>query len=141
MLHFKRKGRDMFFSLWSDLKKRGHAVWQRVQDQISAWTKPVAPRVAVGVVSDVLRSKADLVLENALLRQQLTVLDRQVKRPRFSWNDRWLMVLLASKLPRWRQALLIVQPNTLLRWHRDLFKHFWARKSKSKGGNHRLSDE
>jgi transposase InsO family protein len=51
------------------------------------------------------------------------------------------MVLLASKLPTWRQALLIVQPDTLLRWHRELFKHFWARQSKRKGGNHRLSDE
>ncbi|MEP7285089.1 MAG: hypothetical protein ABI947_04895 [Chloroflexota bacterium] len=37
--------------------------------------------------------KAALVLENALLRQQLTVLDRQVKRPTFSWKDRWLMGL------------------------------------------------
>src|SRR5690348_5994686 len=130
----------MFFSLWSALKQGGRVVLQRVQDHIRAWTKPIAHKVVVGVVTDALRSKTELVLENALLRQQLTVLDRQVKRPTFSWKDRWLMVLLTSKLPTWRQALLIVQPDTLLRWHRDLFKHFWARQSKRKGGNHRLSD-
>jgi putative transposase len=50
-------------------------------------------------------------------------------------------VVLASKLAYWRQASVIVQPDTVLRWHRELFKHFWARKSKSKGGNHVLSDE
>ena len=131
----------MFFSLWSALKHRGLAILQRVRDQVRAWTKPVARTAGVGVASDLLRSKAELVLENALLRQQLTVLDRQVKRPTFSWKDRWLMVLLASKLPTWREALLIVQPDTLVRWHRELFKHFWARKSKRKGGHHRLSDE
>jgi len=131
----------MFFSLWSALKQRGLAVLQRVGEQVRAWTKPIAQTAVDGVVYDLLRSKTELVLENALLRQQLTVLDRQVKRPTFSGKDRWLMVLLASKLPTWRRALLIVQPDTLLRWHRELFKHFWARKSKRKGSNHRLSDE
>src|SRR5258706_16467016 len=105
----------MFFSLWSALKHRGLAVLQRVREQVRAWTKPIAQTVVVGVVHDLPRSKTELVLENALLRQQLTVLDRQVKRPTFSWKDRWLIVLLASKLPTWRQALLIVQPDTLLR--------------------------
>src|SRR5258708_6807240 len=131
----------MFFSLWSALKQRVLVALRRVQEQVRVWTKPVTQTVGGGVANDLLRSKAELVLENALLRQQLTVLDRQVKRPTFSWKDRWWMVLVASRLPTWRQALLIVQPDTLLRWHKELFKHFWARKSKSKGGNHRLSDE
>jgi putative transposase len=131
----------MFLRLWAAFKQRGLAVLQRVQEQVRAWTKPIARTMVVGIVSDLMRSKADLVLESALLRQQLTVLDRHVKRPTFSWKDRWLMVLLSSKLPTWRQTLLIVQPDTLLRWHRKLFKRFWARKSKRKGGNHRLADE
>jgi putative transposase len=114
----------MLFSLWSALIQRGLAILQRVREQVRAWTKPVAQTAGVGVANDLLRSKAELILENALLRQQLTVLDRQVKRPAFSWKDRCLMVLLSSKLPSWRQALLIVQPDTLLRWHRELFKHF-----------------
>jgi len=48
-------------------------------------------------------------------------------------EDRALFVLLASKLPSWKTALLIVQPDTLLRWHRDLFRRVWRRKSKRKG--------
>ena len=92
-----------------------------------------ADSLAVGTALDLTRSKAELVLENALLRQQLIVLQRQVKRPTLTWRDRALFVLLASKLPSWRTALLIVQPDTLLRWHRDLFRRVWRRKSKRKG--------
>jgi hypothetical protein len=42
-------------------------------------------------------------------------------------------VLLASWLRTWKQALLIVQPETLLRWHRELFRRIWRRKSRSEG--------
>ena len=57
---------------------------------------------------DLTRSKTELILENALLRQQLIVLKRQAKRPALSWRDRVLFVLLASKLRTWKQALLLV---------------------------------
>jgi len=73
------------------------------------------------------------MLENALLRQQLIVLKRQTKRPKLTWRDRALFVLLASKLRMWKNALVIVQPDTVLRWHRDLFRRVWKRKSRSKG--------
>jgi len=81
---------------------------------------------------DLTRSKTELVIENALLRQQLIVLKRHTKRPALTWRDRTLFVLLASKLRNWKQALLIVQPETLLRWHRELFRRIWRRKSRSK---------
>jgi hypothetical protein len=91
---------------------------------------------------DLTRSKPELVLENMLLRQQLIVLKRQVKRPTLSWRDRSLFVLLASKLPSWKQALVIVQPDTVLRWHRDLFRWVWRRKSRSRRpGRPPLADE
>ena len=48
---------------------------------------------------DLTRSKSELVLENALLRQQLIVLQRHVKRPVLTWRDRVLLVLIARKLP------------------------------------------
>ena len=64
---------------------------------------------------DLTRSKSELMLENALLRQQLIVLQRQVKRPALTCRDRALFVLLVSKLRSWKEALLIVQPATLLR--------------------------
>lgn len=72
------------------------------------------------------------VAENALLRQQLMVLQRSVKRPKLTAGDRWLLVLLASRVRRWNQALVIIQPDTLRRWHRDLFTWLWRRKSQAK---------
>jgi transposase InsO family protein len=79
------------------------------------------------------RSKSELLLENALLRHQLVILERQSKRPKFTWRDRALIVLLTSKLRNWKDALIIFQPDTVLRWHRDLFRRVWKHKSKSKG--------
>jgi transposase InsO family protein len=70
------------------------------------------------------------VAENAFLRHQLGILRRSVKRPRCTPTDRALLVLLASRLRAWRQALLIVQPETVLRWHRQGFRLFWRRKSR-----------
>jgi len=84
-------------------------------------------------VVDLTRPKSELVLENALLRQQLIVLQQQKKRPALTGRDRVLMVLLASKLRKWKETLIIVQPNTILRWHRDLFRWVWKRKSRTKG--------
>ncbi len=65
--------------------------------QLSALTKPATPSLAGGLVTDLLRSKQELVLENALLRQQLIVLNRSVKRPTLTATDRGLLVLLASR--------------------------------------------
>ena len=79
---------------------------------------------------DLTRSRPELILENMLLRQQLIMLKRQAKRLALTWRDRMLFVLLASKLRTWKQALLIVQPDTVLRWHRDLFRWVWRRKSR-----------
>jgi transposase InsO family protein len=85
-----------------------------------------------GIVADGTRSKTELMLENALLRQQLIVLKRQVKRPRLSWRERGMIVLLSSRLRGWKEALLIVQPDTVLRWHREWFRWLWRRQSTPK---------
>ncbi|MBE2196474.1 MAG: hypothetical protein IAE83_20035 [Anaerolinea sp.] len=61
-----------------------------------------------------MRSKAHLLLENALLRQQLIILKRQVKQPRFPLLDQLVMVWIGSPLHRWQEALLLTQPETLL---------------------------
>ena len=92
---------------------------------------------------DLTRSKPELMLENMLLRQQLIVLKRQVKRPALSWRDRTLFVLLASRLGTWKQALVIVQPETVLRWHRDLIRSVWRRKSRPnrRGGKPALAGD
>ena len=78
---------------------------------------------------------------NALLRQQLIILRRQIKRPVYRKTDRLLLVLLARMTRAWTQALFLVQPETLLRWHRELFRMFWKHKSKTHIRKPRLSPE
>jgi putative transposase len=131
----------MFGSWPASINHMGLAILQKVQNWIKARTKPATSSQLLGTASHVLRSKAELVVENALLRQQLIVLKRSVKQPKLTRQDRWLMVLLSSKVPHWKQALLIIQPETLLRWHRELFKWVWRRKSKHTGGKPPLSAE
>src|SRR5204862_8039601 len=59
------------------------------------WTKPPACSLLLETLADLARSKAELLAENALLRQQLIILKRQVKRPACTKTDRILLVLLA----------------------------------------------
>ena len=108
-----------------------HCLWGAVKRRLRRWTKPNS-HLILNVAADLSRSRAELVLENALLRQQLIILERHSKRPALTQRDRVLFVLLASKLRSWKQALVIVQPDTLLRWHRDLFRWVWKRRSRRK---------
>lgn len=105
-------------------------IW--IQRFISQWTKPANLLLISGIFSDLTRSRSDLVIENALLRQQLIVLARQVKRPQITHRDRFWLLLLAHFNRFWKQDLHIVQPDTLLRWHRELFRFYWRQKSKRK---------
>lgn len=98
--------------------------------RVVRWTKPAVGGLICGAATDLARGKAALVAENALLRQQLIVLNRQVARPQLTALDRFLLVVLASRDRCWRSALLIVQPETLLRWHRQGFRLFWRTKSR-----------
>ena len=97
--------------------------------------------LAIGAAIDLTRTRSDLLTENAVLRQQVIVLRRSVGRPRLHCDDRVLLVLLARLTRRWREALHVVRPETLLRWHRDLFKMVWTRKSRPKGQPRRLAPE
>src|SRR5947208_2999871 len=99
---------------------------------ISRLTRPISRSPARGVVGDLTRSTSRLVAENLLLRQQLVVLNRSVKRRHLTRAERGLFVLLASRLESWRDALLIVRPETLLRWHRKGWRLFWTRKSRAR---------
>jgi putative transposase len=81
-----------------------------------------------------LRSRRDLVLENLALRQQLALLKVETRRPRLRPGDRLLWVLLWRFWPRWREALIIVQPETVIRWHREGFQRYWRWKSRGRLG-------
>jgi putative transposase len=122
------------FLLWKPF-----VTWLRLI--VKKWTKPASLSLITGTLSDLTRSHADLVVENALLRQQLIVLNRQVKKPQLTNHDRVRFILLAHCTRFWKQALHIVQPDTLLRWHRELFRFYWRRKSKSKQNKPKMSSE
>ncbi len=79
--------------------------------------------------------------ENALLRQQLIVLQRQVARPTFTPRDRVLPVLLARLVRGWRAAPLVVQPDTLLRWHRQGYRLVWRAKSTAAAKRPQVAEE
>jgi putative transposase len=84
-----------------------------------------------------LKSRRELALENLALRQQLAVLRRHTKRPKLSRADRAFWVVLARVWPEWRMALAIVQPATVIRWHREGFALYWSWKSRKWGGRPR----
>jgi hypothetical protein len=86
-----------------------------LSSRLTRWTKPLMASLPLATLADLGRSKSELVAENALLRQQLIILKRQVKRPPITWTDRILLVLLARVVRTWQQALFIVQPDTLRR--------------------------
>ena len=126
--HTKLKGMGMVIHiiiLWNWLSS-----WS--QHSFRRWTKPTTASLATGTLTDMTRSRTDLVAENAMLRQQLIILRRQVKRPKLTNGDRVRLVLLARITRYWRYTLHIVQPDTLLRWHRDPIRLYWRHKSRKR---------
>jgi ribosomal protein L34 len=89
----------------------------------------------LAVLVSPFKSKSRLEAENAVLRHQLIVLRRKVKgRVRLTTNDRWFFIQLYRWFPSILQVLTIIQPETLVRWHRAGFRRYWRWKSRSRGG-------
>ena len=88
-----------------------------------------------------LRPRAALEAEILVLRQQINVLRRTVPRPRFGSIDRLIFVGLCGFFPNVRDALAIVQPDTVIRWHRAGFRAYWRWKSRARGGRPKVSPE
>jgi len=89
----------------------------------------------LAVLAAPFKSKSRLEAENAVLRHQLIVLRRTVQgRARLTNNDRWFFIQLYRWFPSILQVFTIVQPETLVRWHRVGFLCYWRWKSRSRGG-------
>ena len=71
-----------------------------------------------------------LLLENLALRQQLIVLKRRVKRPEIRDTDRVFWILMRKALRDWKSCLLLVHPDTVVRWHRKGWQYYWRRQSR-----------
>src|SRR5258708_7639743 len=87
----------------------------------------------VGALAGAFRPRACIVAENLALRQQLAVLRRKKPRPRLVPFDRAFWILLSRIWSEWADALAIVQPATVIAWHRRGFAWFWAWKSRPVG--------
>jgi putative transposase len=88
-----------------------------------------------------LLPRGQLVLENLALRQQLAVLRRSVPRPRLRPWDRVFWAWLSRCWAGWKDALMIVNPATVVGWHRTGFRLYWRWKSRSRSGRPRIDAE
>ena len=78
------------------------------------------------LISNLFRSRRDLLLENLALRQQLAILKQRHPQPQFGASDRFFWLTLRRLWPGWKHALILVQPETVVRWHRAGFKAYWT---------------
>src|SRR4029077_7789719 len=96
----------------------------------------------LAVLASPFKSKIRLEAENATLRHQLVVLRRKLKgRAHLTNSDRWLFVQLYRWFPSLLQVLMIVRPETLVRWHRAGFRRYWRWRSRRRGGRPQIDGE
>ena len=96
----------------------------------------------LAVLASPFKSKSRLEAENAALRHQLIVLRRKVRgRAQPTNNDRWFLVQMYRWFPSILKVVTILQPETLVRWHRAGFRRYWRWKSNSRGGRPRIEIE
>jgi hypothetical protein len=100
-------------------------------------------RLWIGALVRAFRSRQALLLENLALRQQLTVFQHRHPRPRLGAVDKLFWVFARRFWSGWKNAVIVVTPDTVVRWHRTGFRLYWSLISKAKKqvGRKRLSKE
>jgi putative transposase len=93
------------------------------------------------LIRTLIMSRTTLAAENLALRQQLTVLNRKIKRPHLHRRDRFFWVVLSQLWMNWREILIIVKPETVIKWHRQGFRLYWRCKSKAPVGRPKIDKE
>ena len=92
--------------------------------------------------ASLFKPKSQLEAENAALRHQLIVLQRKVRgRVQFTNSDRLFFIQLYRWCPSILKSMMIIRPETLVRWHRAGFRHYWRWKSRSAGGRPQIHAE
>ena len=92
------------------------------------------------MLCDFFKPRPRLEVEILILRHQLNILQQRAPRRRLHlrWIDRALFIWLYRRYPRILDALSIVRPETVVRWHRKGFTGYWRWKSRSPGGRPRF---
>jgi hypothetical protein len=84
----------------------------------------------LGWLGGLAASRSNLLIENLALRQQLAILTAKRRRPRMGTADRIFWLALRRFWPRWKEALVVIRPDTVVSWHRAGFRKFWTWKSR-----------
>ena len=88
---------------------------------------------AIAFARNLVRSQGALAAENLFLRKQLTFFVERERTPRRTDNATRFTMTTLARLFDWKNALIVVKPETLVRWHRKGFRLFWRWKSRPKG--------
>jgi transposase InsO family protein len=98
--------------------------------------------LVLAILASPFKSKTRLEAENAVLRHQLIVLKRKLRgRVQLTNSDRWFFIQLYRWFPSVLSAITIIQPETLVRWHRTGFRYYWRWKSRSLGGRPQIDTD
>jgi transposase InsO family protein len=98
-------------------------------------------RLFVGLVCRCFCSRRDLLLENLVLRQQLSVFTQRKQRARLAPFDRLFWVGIKSIWSQWKNSLVMVTPETVVRWHREGFRKYWRWRSRHQVGRRPINRE
>ena len=86
-------------------------------------------RSALAAVCALFRSRTKLLADNVILRQQIIVLKRVTPKPRFKTRDRLAFAVMTKLFPTILSAVTLVRPETVIRWHRSIWRLIWRRRS------------
>jgi transposase InsO family protein len=93
------------------------------------------------IIRGLIAPRTALAAENLALCQQLAVLNRKIHHPQLRRHDRFFWVILSQFWKNWREVLIIVKPETVIKWHRQGFKLYWRWKSKAPVGRPKIDKE
>jgi putative transposase len=97
--------------------------------------------ILVRTLRSTIRTQRELALENLALRQQVAVWKVRQPRPQLTATDRLFWVVLSRLWKNWRRSLQVVRPETVVRWHRQGFRRYWAWKSRHRWGRPAIGRE
>ena len=93
------------------------------------------------LIRSLIVSRTALAAENLAMRQQLAVINRKIHRPQLRRRDRFFWVILSQLWKNWWEVLIIVKPETVIKWHMQGFKLYWRWKSKAPVGRPKIDKE
>ncbi len=122
----------------------GHRNWIRPRSGALVTSPAVLYALLYAIIRRVLRLNrisSDIEAEVLVLRHELAVLRRQIKRPKLRRRDKLFLSAMSRMLPRERWAAFIVTPATLVRWHRELVRRKWTYKHRPSRGRPPIDSE